>query len=297
MRGQICIRNNRLMEAAAILARAHDIAKKETGTTSLFIEKWKLIAELPLPTQQPKEPLIATFKKTIRLQGHWETLRDFDYHVALMQKNGELLNYVYFGTPFLSFKQRISKNHPGQLRGHLLWGESKSGQPVSHTLDPLDCSMDIVPFGLIQHRLLLVLLSDFYRPWTLHRIFDSLFPTEIYDADSSPKRIYGLIKKLQDSIKSLALPFELQSTIHGYRFRNKPGGAMIIYNDMSMDSHEKILYASLQEKYGMAEFTPQELAKTLSISSHKAYRWVNDLEAQGLAERDVRTHRLKLKAS
>jgi len=294
MRGQISIRNNRLMEASAVLARAHDAAKKETGTTSLFLEKWKLIAELPLPSAHPKDAQIAAFRKTIRLQGHWETLRDFDYHVAMFQKDSALLNYVYFGTPFESFKKRIAQNHPGQIHDHYAW---TAGSTATQTLDPLDCGIEVVPFGLIQHRLLLVLLSDFYRPWSLQRIFDSLFPSEIYDVDSSPKRIYGLIKKLQDNLKSLALPFDLQSTIHGYRFRPRAGGSILIYPRMNMHSHEEILHAALHERYAVQEFTPQELSKALSISSHKAYRWTNDLEAAGLVARDPHSHRLVLKAS
>lgn len=297
MKGQLAIAHGRLMEASSILAYAQDLSKKETGTTSLFIEKWKLIAELPLNTSEWALAKINEFKKNVRLQGHWETLRDFDYHVAVFQKNHQAIDQVYFGTPFPSYKKRIKDSFQGLIGSKYLWQGKIENAARVYQLDPMDVSSELVPFGLVQHRLLLVLLSDVYRPWSLQRIFDNLFPDEMYDVNSSPKRIYGLIKKLQDSLQFLDLPFELLSTIHGYRFRHKTDSAIVVYDQMQFTSPQQILSYALEHKYKIKEFTPQSLAKALSVSSHKAYRWIHDMEESHLVQRDPNSHKLIIKAA
>lgn len=293
LRGQIYLQQGEYQHAMNVLTEASVLAGKEKGTTTLFIEKWKLIAQASIQNTANLPHDFAVFKKRVRAQGHWETLRDVDYHLAKLTGNDALANYVYFGTPFDSFKRRVASSG-AHLQKVFTWSQ---GSEIRHHLDPMDTRLEVVPFGLIQHRLLLVLLSDFYRPWSIARIFDSLFPNEIYDVDSSPKRIYALIKKIQDSLTQLQWPYELQSTVHGYRLRLKDGGSLSIYERMNFDSHEQILHYALLQKYRLPEFTPKILSQTLEVSAHKAYRWIHDLEAVGLAEHDKAQAKFCLKAS
>lgn len=291
MKGQIHIHKQETALALEVLNKAASLSSQENGHTSLFIEKWKLVAEIQGGEFNPDS--ISTLKKKIRSQGHWESLRDLDYHLAVATKNQNLTNVVFFGSPHTDFKKRISESTP--LSQSYLFMPHKN-EKVTAILDPFDTQMPLAAFGLIQHRLLLILISDIYRPQTVYSLFDALFPEDIYDPASSPKRVYALIQKLQKSLKEICWPFELQATTKGYRFRAKPGGAIILYDNMVFTDSEEILHYSLKNKYKLNHFTPKELSEVLHVSSHKAYRWIQAMEEKNIAEVDLQSRRIHLKA-
>jgi hypothetical protein len=64
------------------------------------------------------------------------------------------------------------------------------------------------------------------------RIFDLLFPTEIYNPYSSDGRVHNLVAYARESLKGMNLPVEIQSTQSGYRLRPSEDVSFVISRQM-----------------------------------------------------------------
>ncbi|MCJ8275821.1 MAG: hypothetical protein HRT44_11215, partial [Bdellovibrionales bacterium] len=82
LQGQFYIRKGLYSEAIKVLREANRVSGAETGRTSLYIQKWLLVARCLNKELSSDSDEIKSFRKTIRENFHWETLRDFDWQMA-----------------------------------------------------------------------------------------------------------------------------------------------------------------------------------------------------------------------
>ena len=273
LKGQLLIADKSYKKAIELLRSAQEMSQNEKSETNLYIRKWQLYALLLSKEINVKDPSVSEFKKECREQYHWENLRDFDKKIARFASDEELLSYVYFGTPYDSFRQSIG----GTSLKFYDWG-IKGGDSIDlYRKENLP-----VGFASQQHLLMMILVSDFYTPWSIERIFDHLYPGELFDPLFSSKKVYRLIENVQKTLKESLIPLELSSTSKGYRLRARKGHSIRIHPRMIFSNSENFIFYIIKS-HGFAEsFSSTELDSILPLSRHQWYRHLKKLEEQGL---------------
>lgn len=197
VQAQALISQGLLEEARTILRLAQERASGALSFDTLFIDKWLAVLELK---KNPKATIAleAVRNRAFNL-GHWETVRDCDFHLALLAGRQELLPQLYFGTPFREFREKITRatgyrpyytTYCRKLKCEI---EEKPPQdPVPFS--PLDSELKT---GQVPQRLFLALASDYYRPFTLPSLHTLLFPDRHYNPASSPVVVRQALKRLR----------------------------------------------------------------------------------------------------
>lgn len=268
LKGQIYLHIKDFAKAHEVLNYAKEKSQSETGNTSLFIRKWHLLADCYEGKCAIDGDQVVEFKNTIRQAKHWETLRDFDLNLAFAFKNYSLLNQVYFGTPYGDYKEKIKlmSNHP--MPNQLLVLDKRNKDQLVKNFDPRFFSSVALPEGKLLHRLMMLLLSDFYRPWSVGRIFDSLCPDQIYDPFSSPKKIYRLVEKLKSALELEKIPLHLKSTKQGYRLRPGYESCVVISDKMIFSTREEYFLNKLKTVGNV--FSRLDLQEVLNLTDAQA---------------------------
>ena len=118
----------------------------------------------------------------------------------------------------------------------------------------------------------------------LLRIFNSLFPEEIFDPVSSHKKVYRSLEQLKENLDKNELPLELHSTSKGYRLRVKEKGACIVHPRMVFAHREEFLSHILSFHGLNQRFRVKEAREVIPLSTHQWYRAFKSMQERGVLE-------------
>ncbi len=266
----------------AILEELEKTYRDESSTSMLFVNKWKTLCQGKI---QPNEEDARVFRTKARSMGHFESLRHFDLVWAQLTNNENLLKYAYFGSPMQAFRAKF----PAEAKtfGSMLWAGAgfAAGGP---TVDPIDLSARDIPFALNLHRTTLILLSDFYQPWSLYRIHDALFFDEIFDPEETPKKIYQQLSRL-GKLLSEDSPLTLSTSPFGYRLRPSKECATWVHPKMIFGSSAELIGQVLRARAPSAIFHSKDLKNLVPIKASQAPKHLQQLEELGTVEKIGRT--------
>ncbi len=294
---QLLIKQKKFNKAEELLKNA-EIKNAHHKQYSLYVEKWRVIVNLfrdPLLLQnamaleQIRAKAIAT--------SSWETLRDCDFYKGTLNQDPQLLTTIYYGTPFQSYKKRIEaifKNnqwilkkeyqwvspfHPGERWLDLQHGlEYKSGEDDSSF-------QKIMKPGRLHHRLLMTLVTDFYRPFTLGKIFSQVFPKEYFNPHSGPERVNQAIKKARICFKKYNIPLKIDVNNGLYQLQfTAPYSILIRKSKDSLpaaENHSHLYKVQLKSLFPYQQFSMKSAAQALSLSSSHTRIIINDLLTEG----------------
>lgn len=221
---QVAVIRGQWDEAERLLTKAEN----KSGAHShyrLFIEKWRMLAELfqmEAGSSESEKTMtrIEALRRSAVSAGSWETVRDLDYQVARFLKHQNLMLNVYFGTPHVAYKRRIEaifkRNSWPIPRDYF---RKLSSAPTTRVLD-LETGHEIghetgaefqepLKPGQMSHRLLNILAMDFYKPIGAGELFSKLYPDEFYNPDSAAERIAQAVKTLRKWFAINAIPLEI----------------------------------------------------------------------------------------
>lgn len=174
---------------------------------NLFILKWSILAETPTlaSTQNEiktwKTRLLKLKKQALEIK-HYETVREVDFYLARFQKN--LVEKVFFGTPFKTYRQRIIDEYSPQLPDHYWYSLN---QQINYRFDYLSFN-DLKP-GSLPMRLILALSQDFYRPLNKYSLFTAVFPKEHINPDSSFNKLHQVIFRARKWLDKNDIPLDI----------------------------------------------------------------------------------------
>lgn len=276
MQGQLRIFNKDFEGAHDSLNKASILAGDQQGFTTNQIEKWDWILRVLQTEIDPQGEEISLFRQRIRREGDWETLRHFDWQMGKATNNLHQIQSAFFCSPFAKFKELFKEPMPRfmtrvdpRFDGEPFFINSLTGEGLS------------LPFGLTEHRLLILMLSDKYQPWSVQRIFDFLYSDEFFDPFNSPRKIYQLVDRLEKNIKSNP-GLELSHARTGYRLRPLGAGHCHVFEKMVFKSSEELLVFILRLAFANKAFKVEDLKLVLpSLSASKSYRALQELEELG----------------
>ena len=247
------------------------------GYTSWVAKKWQLLSKLSMGELREDAQQISEFRKVLRREQQWETLRHLDWQMGKIERSEPTLRRVFYGTPFDSIKKRMTEECGSFEAFTSLPSEAK----LQSTTDMFFGLSDSIDFGKLEHRLALILLSDQYRPWTIFRIFDSLYPDERYNAVSSGAKVYRILNRLRKILNNKFTNLDFKSTKSGYRLRPSKGSAVRVARRMRFENFFDMSKFVIEIKFGKERFRSTDLQKMLNLHLRTCNRILQELEGSG----------------
>ncbi len=284
-KGQIYFKTGELDKAINLF----ESLKKQTGEKAaqslFFIQKWLLLSQLKKGLISKDSQEIKSFFKNSRANNQWELIRDFTWQLAQITNDSELMNHVFFGTPYFYFREHMFREW-GRESFPLVygWRDGRSQKLENTTLDFYKLSHVPIAYGKSVHRLMMLIAADFYHPWSAVRIFDNLFPDELFDPNTSLKKVYRLIEQLGQVIKKSQLHLTLETTSSGYRLRPTPGCLFTMHREMIFSSREQFLSQMLLQEGLVERFRATDACSVIPLSQHQWYRAFRSMAEMGYIE-------------
>lgn len=302
MHGYVLAKAMQLDSENLILLKQWDLAKealeeasKRFKTTSgfdrLFVNKLK--RRIQIETEGPSKSLLRDFGKLAdeaSKQGNWETVRDCDRLLAIYTKNEALFQKVYFGTPYLSYRERLLKECaeftvPSSYEWHPN-GKGTRGKTL-FSLDEVTFGSEKDKFdrGSVLHQLLKTLSSDFYRPMRLATIHHRLYPAEFYNPDSSPARVHRSIVRFRKWVTANKLPINIAETNGDYSLKSTGHLSIGIPLPGAPAIHLSDTLIKLMKLFPSDEFSMMEASKKLDVPVRTLSRLVSKCVEDSIIER------------
>lgn len=182
----------------------------------------------------------------------WEGYRDLVVFIAYFEQNAQTLRNVFHGSPHAFQKNRIHKwreelekigfeldlapvhSFSSELIAYQAAQQSKRLSELeskfprtpdllskAHELNLAKGSRNLKP-GQIPHRMLLALLTDWYKPLRLYELHDLVFgKSELFHPIHSPNRIHQGVRRLKTFLKKERIPIEIHSHFDFYFLKFK----------------------------------------------------------------------------
>jgi len=275
---QLFVRQRKWDSAEAVLQEA-DLSLPETRTRySLYMMKWKAVSK-SLQTNSVHPDLLKCRETAIQ-ERDWETWRECDLYIGFLSKDQDLLNRVYFGTPYASYRKRIF-----DLAGRdflksetYLWSPSNS-EPVTVLFDLLEGTFTgiepapALEAGRLMHRLLILLAMDFYRPLSITNAFSGLFPDEHYSQQGSKNRVSQIVKRLRAWAQKHGDFFSIGENDGNYILKIRPGTGFLVHANRLPPSAHSVAWQKLTNALPVAgTFSKSDLIRILGCSPSSANR-------------------------
>ncbi len=272
-KGELEVISKNWEEAYQALTEALQIS--EEGSMDRFlIKKWSTIASLY--AYQDRNSLTLYELEVLRDQAHsqreWETVRSLDYHKARATQEETLARRVYFGTPHASFRQQLLAEFSGLAKEtEFVWQLGESSQ---HEINLVEGLPEVsLRSGQLGHRLLLALSLDFNRPMKMAELFGHLFPSEVFNVESSPVRVRKAVERARRALKSSGTSLELFIQGGMYSLVAREGLAVRVNIDRTpFDEYEKVR----THFAAVASFSVTDVKTVLGISQSAVMRRIRE---------------------
>ena len=280
-KAQTLLAQHDLAGARAAIDQAASLALSEKIVDSLYIRKWR--ATIEAHESGNIRPLEELRVKAAELQ-HWETLRDIDFHIASVTRSPDLVNRLYYGTPYKPFLKRM-----GSLE-ELIAPKFQigDGQEVVFALkDATINGRQMTKPGSKVHGLLCALHADIYRPARVGTLFSAIFPDEEFDSLSSVNRIHQLMWRTRAWLAKSKMALKIVQDKFQYRCHCLPGFAIIQYREKKQaQSNLDHSLEKAQMTFNELFFSKSDLAKCLQTSNSTTLRILNYGLSKGLIVRN-----------
>ncbi len=299
LESQIFLAQGQYSQSRKILSRIISKTASISSNDQLLAQKSNLVLELH--EKGSSKEVLASFEK-LKLSatelGNFEAIRDIDYHVALYTKDFTLLHYVYFGTPQSSYKNKIKVNYKNLYKEELIIPKNFEYLPNPNSQENLVqmghlsmfdgthsfSDLRINPDSLI-HKLLGLLVKDFYRPLGVFQIHDELFNEHYFNLVSSPKRVTQITYRLNQWFLEAGVPLIAESKKEIYTLRSLSPIAVVVSTQKSIPLHLQLFQKELHKAFGNNWFASSEASRELAIAQRTATRNLNEGLGAGLLEK------------
>lgn len=297
MLGNLELARKEYESALEYFNKAETLLKGATGLDLFFSKKWIAITKYLLdPKNRTNRANLEKIRDEAQEIKHWESLRDIDFHKAVVEQKEELFEYLYFGTPLIPFQTRVKeewkpKAVPNSYNRRM--GPDK-GKPVQ--IDFFNGSgkkgKDGLKAGQAMHRLYVTLCQDFYRPYSVPELYEKIFPGEYFSPETSELRVHQVILRLRRWFEDSKLPLEIIGDKGEYLLQaTKPCDVTIRLFEGTEDKNDYRLNL-MREKLG-ADFTLNEVADLFKMTRRGASEIVRVAVESGKLIREGKAKRTR----
>ncbi|MGE4132507.1 MAG: tetratricopeptide repeat protein [Bdellovibrionales bacterium] len=244
-----------------------------TGSVGLlWIRKWRAICHC-LQAGEVRAELYEVLEEAKKTD-QWETHRDCCYYAAKIKRDVNGMNFVYFGTPYGSYRQNIvQSNHEWYQPPEVFhWGQANSDQVFDVSTGCKSDGTQIVPRGQLAHRLAALLTRDFFRPTPVVEAFGALFPGEYFNPTTSPNRVHQAVVKLKKCLIADGIDLAIQKREGRYFWRPENIAIRVKTQTPNPGSGHSIQLDWLIGQFSGHDFTVSEAAQSLGVSASTGLR-------------------------
>lgn len=284
LRAQIHIYKRDFAKARADLEASSQLLGTTGVVDSLFVHKWKAILESF--ESKSVEKLIGLKKESlVRRDG--ETAREADRFRLLIQFDQATFDHLLFGTPYPEFRKMLCRQMRRQPNGseYSLGSGSRFIDVENGEIDNLPVVEELRAGGKC-HKVLAVLLRDFYRPLRLGGLHAELFPGDHFDVFSSPGRVHQILFRTREWIERNRLPIEIKEAEGFYAL--DLGSDLVVrvpYEHGEVSLHD-VQWRKLKSCFAhTTEFTAKEAREKLGLPRTSFQRLITWAEEEKKIER------------
>lgn len=282
--------------ALHLLKKGEDHLSQTKNMGWLYCKKWELINQMALSNRAQTVGLndsVDSLKKTAIQMQSWETAREIDFHWALTCRDLLLLSRVYFGSPMPKYREQVLSRAKdrnldlSEVDSYLLTNDNSSLKQIQKIEDLILESGESL-HSWLPKKLLLALLSDFYAPFRTGNIFSLLFDQERYDPDTSPDKVFQIVRRLRSDLDDRLLELKIDYSDNGYRLNLGQKSAIQISRMMVelTDRNRASVYAwILRHRIGTNPISSAEISQEIGASTRSGNRILKELVDQNLAEK------------
>lgn len=276
---QVYIARGEWSNADAVLEEAVQIFSRDANKYAFFVQKDLAVASSMRAGKVT--PGILAVRALAVERRDWEAQRDCDLYIGFLGGDPRLLYKLYFGTPQAAFRRRIVRlvGESFKVPQAFVWANDG---PVERILDvrtgATDDGQSALETGSGSHQLLMLLASDFYRPFSVGTIFNTLFAGESYGQEGSASRVWQVVRRLRRWFKDEKLAISIQENNGMYRLEIESGIGIRVTTDRPQFQRNEIVWHKVREQLPH-QFTRQELEKIASASPStikRLLRWAVD---------------------
>jgi tetratricopeptide (TPR) repeat protein len=259
LRARLFLHRGNFSESRADLDRSLKIFTGSQSYDRLFIDKWQAV--MAALEQNSVDPLVE-FRKQAVANKEWESVREVDLYIVKIQFEQRLLDYVLFGTPMESFRQRILTETNRRPSDHFVFGQSGH-----RCLDLKTGSMDQGDFnsGKKMHRVITALVRDFYAPRNIGTLFAEICPDEYFDVNSSSRRVKQLLLRTRQWFKENKIPATIEQNDGSYRLAVEGPFGFIIPLESGLIDSNSMQWKQLESKFPIGiRFSAKQACEALN---------------------------------
>lgn len=299
---QLHLSKNEIDLAKEALEKSQTYTESKDSLDNLLYEKWTAIIQLQAfgPTQQAHANLLTVRAKAHTLQSI-ETIRDIDFYEALYFNDKEKLLFVYFGTPYESYRNKIIKSYKRLHKTDFLIpptysrlinpekGNNKNETKAAGSLKIHNgvnsFSKETLRSGQLIQSLLALLSSDFYKPVELYKIHNDLFANDYFNALSTVTKIRQLVHRLNSWFKESHIPLEVHSKKGFYNLAALKPIEIHFSLEKAPDIKIEELFSKLKNKISDKTFSSKEASKILQIPYRSFMEYLREAHTSNIIEK------------
>jgi len=270
--------------AKRYLATAEKAVEQAAGFDAFFVNKGRSILNLHIDGRKGLLDF-EKFKAIANEKKHWETVRECDAFRAVICRDRDLFLKVYFGTPYLSYRERLREDFkdsveiPDSLPFPLPSLSARTG--TTGNLDLL--RKEGLKSGQLKHRLLKAMVSDFYRPARVAHLFSDLYPGESFELVGSRARVHVAMQELRNWFRKKRLPLRIVETQGEFRLTSSVSGLQLIVPSLQWWQQNPISRLAIaRAQAGTSAFSAGEFAHWLKIPRRTAFEILSDSVSRGV---------------
>ncbi|MEQ1878924.1 MAG: hypothetical protein ABL958_19955 [Bdellovibrionia bacterium] len=287
LQAQCYLGQSRFKECDRVLTDAEKLLQGTGSYFGLFAMKWKAVSAL-MQKSHDGVARIDEVRNQARQFSHYETLRECDYYEGIYASKNELLQNVYYGSPFESyrkkildsvnpklfeaihFEKRVGLTAPGGLQDKVGWKISSD--------EPLPGASR----NSLLHNLQRLFLSDFYSSWRVGTIYSFLCPDDHYHVESSPNRVYQLIHRWNKLAEDAKLGVRIKSDGAGFRMMYFSPGVLCVTKLAELSNRASTDLRVLRDHFGTRRFRSTDAQAILKKSQSQVSVLLKKAQDEGL---------------
>lgn len=269
-------------KAKIYLDRARSTHSFGQQIMGLIFKKWQIILDWKIKGNSSSiEDAIIKLQDHARENSFYELVRDCDYYRSQMTENADLYDRLILGTahPNYGLRFRNTVFEDRKASASYLWMGDGSTSAPEQVIDmanakSIDGSLILKP-KQIHYQLIRLLSTDFYRPFKLGEVFESLFEDQYFDPHSSPQRVYMAVSRLRSFLKKAGYAANLTDASEGYLFRPTSGFGVLVHKEMKDEDPRMVYIRRLQGEFGFDDFNSAQAGGVLDLSARQSITILN----------------------
>ncbi len=297
LRGEIALENHNFDRAAKFFKESAEYLQSANPRYRLYQEKWDIFIRM-LRESGSKNTLMECnqLRKKFAEIHDWNSLREIELYKAVVTKDLHAITYLYYGTPYLEYRNRILSMWGSNLNINCEFNDRKIGPEAAQAKKIFDIAAgkDLhsgaqLRIGKNMHRLLQALTTDFYAPFLTTKLFSLVFKDAFFNPTTSPKQVHQAVKRLNDWFTDNKIPLVINYGDAGYRLRAVKAYVLRIPTNVAVRSKVDDFVELLKSKGLVKNFQVKEVIEKLQVSRRSTFRLLSEAVASGKLERKGRS--------